>query len=308
MVVEPWTLGLVLLVVIPTGGIVCYGLARYLTNPVRQLRGATHKLANGELSVRVGRRLAKRGDELGDLGRDFDLMAQQLEAQVAGQRRLLRDISHELRSPLARLNVALGLARRQSGSDATPSLDRIERESERLNEMIGQLLTISRLESGAQAIPAETVDLAVIVRGVAEDANFEARARGRRVRLTACEACKLAGVPALLRSAVENVVRNAIRYTAEDTEVEVALRPRMEDGKAMAVVSVRDHGPGLPEAALGEIFRPFYRVGNARDRESGGAGLGLAITDRAVRAHKGSARAVNVADGGLLVEILLPLA
>lgn len=305
-----------------TGGLFCYWLARYLTSPVTKLRAATRELAKGNLSTRVGPTLGKRRDELVSLAADFDVMAEKIQSLVDSQRRLLGDISHELRSPLARLNVALELARQRSGAEATSALERIQREAEILNEMIGQLLALTRLESGADEIVKTEFDLAALVREVAGDADFEARSRDRAVNVEVNESCRVAGNEQLLRRAVENVVRNAVQYTAAGTEVDVKLechaaeeafdektstsRHKAQGSKHGAVITVRDHGAGVPESALAKIFRPFYRVDDARDREAGGVGLGLAIAERAVRLHGGSVVANNAADGGLIVRITLP--
>ncbi len=300
---EPADLILRFLAVLLTGGAVCFWLSRYLTTPLTQLRKASTELAGGDLSTRVGPLLEKRADEFSDLARDFDLMAERIEALVQSQRRLLQDISHELRSPLARLNVSLELARKQSGTDARSSLDRIERESERMNQLIGQLLSLTRLEGDEGLIVTEPVDLGALLSEVCSDADFEARNRQRRVRLTHNEPCVVTGSSELLRSAVENVIRNAVRYTAEDTEVEVTQRQRES---SQVSILVRDRGPGIPEEVLTQIFRPFYRVGDARDRESGGVGLGLSIAERIVRLHGGTIAASNQPAGGLAIEISLP--
>lgn len=296
------------LAVLLTAGLVCYGLARYLVAPVGRLREATRRVAGGDLSARVSPSHGKRRDELAALGRDFDVMAARLETLMGAQRRLLTDISHELRSPLARLSVALGLAQRRAGPEASAHLARIEREAGRLNELIGQLLTLSRWEAGAGAALQEPVDLAALVREVAEDADFEARSQGRTVELTECDACETQGTTTLLRSAFENVVRNAVRHTPEGTSVGVSLTRREDgDGRPEAVLRVRDEGPGVPAESLKEIFRPFYRVDDSRTRETGGAGLGLSITERAVRLHGGAVDASNDPSGGLVVQITLPL-
>ena len=302
------TLGLRLLVILVIGGIFCYWLSRYLTTPLLKLRTTTNELAEGNLGARVSTKLAKRRDEVGQLGRDFNSMAERLESMVKAQQRLLGDISHELRSPLARLGVALGLARQRSGAEANGALDRIERESDNLNEMISQLLTLTRLESGTDGRRRTEVDLTALVHEVAEDADFEARSVNRTVQVVSSDKCSINGVEELLRSAVENVVRNAVRYTPEGTAVEVALRKQNGNGNNFAVISVRDRGKGVPEEALEKIFRPFYRTEDARDRQSGGGtGLGLAITERAVRMHGGSVQATNAAGGGLSIEMSLQL-
>jgi two-component system sensor histidine kinase CpxA len=297
-----------LLVILVIGGIFCFWLARYLTTPLLKLRTTTNELAEGNLGARVADKLTKRRDEIGQLGRDFNGMAERLESMVKAQQRLLGDISHELRSPLARLGVALGLARQRSGAEANGALDRIERESDNLNEMISQLLTLTRLESGTDGRKRGEVDLAALVRDVAEDADFEAHSVNRSVQVVWTERCTINGVEELLRSAVENVIRNAVRFTPEGTAVEVALQRQNGAGDQFAVISVRDHGKGVPEDALERIFRPFYRAEDARDRQSGGGtGLGLAITERAVRMHGGSVVATNAKDGGLSVEMRLKL-
>ncbi|BDV42088.1 two-component sensor histidine kinase [Geotalea uraniireducens] len=287
------------------GGVVCYGLAWRLTAPIRRLRAAAQRLAAGDLSARVGAGSKNKGDEIADLGRDFDRMAERIEALLTSQKRLVRDISHELRSPLARLSVALGLARQHAAPAAENSLDRIEREAERLNEMIGEMLTLTLLEGGKEALGKERVELPALVEEVAADGHFEAEGHGRKVVVTRLESLTVLGDRELLRRALENVVRNAVRYTTAGTAVEIALDSDEQQG---ARIRVRDHGPGVPPGALTSIFRPFYRVADARDRQSGGTGIGLAITERAVSLHGGTVTADNAPDGGLVVEITLPLA
>jgi two-component system sensor histidine kinase CpxA len=301
-----------ILIAIISSGLVCYILARYLTSPIVLLRAATQKLASGDLTARAGLPGTRRHDEMAELMRDFDRMAERLENLVNAQGRLLTDISHELRSPLARLNVALELARQRSGPEAGTALDRIDRETNRLNELIQKLLTIARLEAGDELIEKLPVHLEQIVHEIARDAAFEAQARRCQVEATVVDDCVVIGSPSLLHSAIENVVRNAIRYTQEGTAVQV----RLEQGVAIegdslqgpeAVVRVTDSGPGVPEDALDKLFRPFYRIDDARGRQTGGVGLGLSITDRAVRLHGGTIKVSNRPQGGLMVEIRLPL-
>jgi two-component system sensor histidine kinase CpxA len=317
---RPWDsdhlLHLFMMVLIGAG--FCYWLARYLTAPVTKLRKATNELARGNLSARVGPSLGRRRDELTSLGHDFDVMAEQIESLLKAQRRLLGDISHELRSPLSRLNVALELARQRAGSDAASALTRIGHEAENLNEMIGQLLALTRLETGEHDIVRKSFDLRKLVVEIAEDADFEARGRNKSVRVDANGGCLILGNEELLRRAIENVVRNAVQYTAPGTEVEITLEGGSSNGsqktngdiqgesEAFAEITVRDHGNGVPESALSQLFRPFYRVEDARDRESGGTGLGLAITERAVRLHGGEVMAANAPGGGLSITIKLP--
>jgi two-component system sensor histidine kinase CpxA len=297
-----------LIIAIISSGLVCYILSWYLTKPIVRLRSATRQLAAGDLTARSGAPVTKRRDELAGLMRDFDAMAERLELLVKAQSRLLNDISHELRSPLARLNVALGLARQRAGVESVDMLDRIELEASRLNELIGRLLTLARLEDGEQRVPQTPVPLGELVAGVAQDAEFEAQERHCHVRTVIPEGeWEVRGNDSLLHSAVENVVRNAIRYTQEGSSVEIALTSEKRVSGAEAVLRVSDSGPGVPEDALGKLFEPFYRLDDARGRLTGGVGLGLAITERAVRFHGGKVSAVNRAQGGLMVEIRLPL-
>lgn len=305
---KPQSLLLILGAVVLTSGVVCYALARHLTNPLSRLRTSARQIAEGDLTVRVGTAVRNRHDEMGDLGRDFDFMAERIESLVSAQRRLLQDMSHELRSPLARLHVALGLARQQTDPRADAALDRIEREAERLGELIGALLTLVRLEGGQMVNGKTTVDLAALVQSIAADADFEARSASRQVCVLRCDGCLMIGVPELLHRAIENVVRNAIRYTGENTKVDITLAVGPGDGKSMAVVRVRDRGPGVPDEAIEDIFRPFYRVDDVRNRRTGGVGLGLAIAQQAVRVHGGTISAANVPDGGFVVELRFPLA
>jgi two-component system sensor histidine kinase CpxA len=234
-------------------------------------------------------------------------MAERIEALVDAQQRLLRDISHELRSPLARLNVALELARQRSGENPGNALDRIERESERLNELISELLTLTLLESGTEKIEKAPIDIEDLIESVVEDSNFEARDRNRLVQIITSRKVMVNGSEEMLRRAVENVVRNAIRYTDESTAVEVSLLVQEMDGQQVAVIRVRDHGPGVPEAALSKMFKPFYRVEDDRGRLTGGTGIGLAITERSIQLHGGTITVSNATDRGLAVEMMMPI-
>ncbi len=292
-----------------TAGLLCYLLARYFTSPLVKLRAATRELAAGNLSARVG--ADKRRDEIADLGRDFDVMAERIQTLMDSQQRLLHDISHELRSPLTRLNIALELARESEGEEALWALERIGREADRLNDLISQLLTLARLESVASAKERDSINLKHLVEEIVLDADFEAHSRNRNVRFVVKEDCEIVGNQQLLHSAIENVVRNAVSYTAEGTAVEVSLQCEEEGEDELqtwrAVIRVLDQGIGVPQAALSDIFRPFYRVADARDRQSGGIGLGLSISQRAVQIHGGTVIAVNAPNGGLLVQISLPL-
>lgn len=283
-----------------TAFLLCWILARYLSSPIGKLRQATQKLAAGDLSTRVADQVGNRRDELATLAQDFDLMAERIESLITSQQRLSRDVSHELRSPLARMNVALEIAKQKMNGEAAPQLARIEAESQRLNDMISRLLTLSKLEAGSNDFDRRELNFRSLVEQVAADADFEANAKGRSVRVISAAECKISGSETLIRSAVENVLRNAVRYTREGTEVEVTL----SNGGGRASLRVVDHGTGVPDPELKNLFRPFYRVGEARDRGSGGTGLGLAIAEQAVLAHKGTIKASNTEDG-LMVEIAL---
>lgn len=289
-------------------GLFCYGLARYLAAPVGKIRSAAQRLALGDLSARVEPNRFPRGkDELTRLARDFDTMASRLEGLVTAQNRLLGDVSHELRTPLTRLNLSLELARRGDDVKREAALNRIERESQRLDELIRELLTLSRLENGLPASKLNApLDLAELAHEIAADADFEAHGAGRGVRVQYLGAEKQVmtrGDGELLRRAIENLTRNALRHTFNDTVVEIELRARNGD----LILEVKDRGPGVPPEELEAIFRPFYRVENARERgeTDRGTGLGLAIAERAIRAHGGHIAAMNREGGGLCVAIEL---
>src|ERR1700674_4724039 len=314
--------GLGITIAVITSGLMCYLLAWSMTSPVTRLRKAAQSLAAGDLSARTGAPASGRHDEMTELMRDFDRMAERIEGLVDSQSRLLKDVSHDLRSPLARLSVALGLARQRAASELDPevapelesSLNRIELEADRLNQLIQRLLTISRLESGTDGIRKTKLSLRELVEQVARDAEYENPGRGCRVTSAvnppadAADEFLVEADPDLLRSAVENVVRNATRYTAEGTTVEVRLERQLSATGEEIVVRVLDSGPGVPDEALQKIFEPFYRLDDARNRQTGGAGLGLSIADRAIRLHGGQLRASNRKEGGLEVEIRIPAA
>jgi len=283
------------------GAIFCYFVSRYLTKPVDKLSAAAASIAEGRLDTRVDPSLRNRRDEIADLARNFDRMAERIEALVTGQRNLLGDVSHELRSPLSRLIVALSLVKQGPAEEVAENLDRIGLEARRLDTLIGQLLTLTRIDSGVDRGSPSPFDLTNLVQEVANDGDFEARARSRSVAIGPIAACMVHGFEELLRSAVENVVRNAIRHTGDGTAVEVSLQA----GNSRALLRVRDYGPGVPENMLSEIFLPFRRVANAHPE---GAGLGLAIAERAVNVHRGTIHARNAPGGGLIVEIDVPLA
>lgn len=295
-------LGWQLLSILVLTALVCFILARSFSMPIRRLRNATHRFASGDLSVRVGSSI-KGKNEISALAADFDDMATRIEALVAGQQRLLRDISHELRSPLTRLGIALELARKHAGNaEQEHSLQRIELEGERMNALIGQLLELTRLEHAETATARESVNLRQMLGEIVRDADYEAAERNKEVQLDADE-CTVSAAPELIARALENVIRNAVHYTAAGTGVEVVLRCSGHQ----ALISVADSGPGVPDAELDKLFIPFYRVGEARERHSGGSGIGLAIARRAIELHSGTIQACNRDSGGLLITMVLPL-
>ncbi len=290
-----------ILAVILTAGLFCYGLASYMSSPIAKLRKATQKLADGDLQTRVASQIGTRHDETAKLAQDFDEMAERIETLVSSEKRLTQDISHELRSPLARMSVALELARVKANPETKPLLERLETESQRLNEMISRLLILSKLETRSENFEKNELNLTKIVEQVAADADFEAQAKGKSVQILQNDAVKVFGNENLLRSAVENVLRNAVKYSKDNTKVEVSLKRNSKN----AEITVRDYGDGVPENEIANLFRPFYRVHTARDRKTGGIGLGLAIAERAVNAHDGKIAAKNL-ENGLAVQISLP--
>ena len=283
-----------------------YGVARYLSRPISELRSAASRLAEGDLTARVGGKLADRSDEAAGLVREFDQMADRVADLIDAQRRLIGDISHEIKSPLARLSVALGLARRTAETYAPRQFDRMERELERLSVLAGELLTLAKLDQGPPPASLASVELGAVVERVLADATFESQMRMGDILFHKHDApLHVAGDEDLLRRAIENVVRNAMFYTSPGTKVEIALSSA--DGRT-AELEIRDHGPGVPDEALPHLFEPFYRVDRARTRKTGGAGVGLSICERAVRLHGGKVSARNATPRGLIVEIALPLA
>ncbi|HZL57922.1 MAG TPA: ATP-binding protein [Bryobacteraceae bacterium] len=275
--------------------LLCYGLARQLTSPLRKMQKTIERFGRGDFTARVN---SPRADELGQLGRAVDQMAERIESLLKSQRRLLQDISHELRSPLARLGVAVELAR--GGGDPEIAFNRIEREADRLNMLVGELIQVTRAEGDPAGLSTEPVRLDELVRTIVEDVHIEAERHHIEIDLNVREA-EMEGNPELLRRAIENIVRNAVRYSPENGRVEVSL----SRSGSLFRVAVRDYGAGVPEEALAHIFDPFYRVEKDRGRTSGGVGLGLAIAKRAVELHRGAMRATNQRPG-LLVEIELP--
>ena len=278
------------------------GLAFYLTRPLQHLRDATQRFAEGDLASRVMEKMAGRQDEIVDLAADFDQMAEQVQQLVAGQQRLLNDVSHELRSPLARLQLAVALGRQQP-DQVDSMMDRVEKESKRLDTLVGELLTLSRLEADVESHERDYFDVTGLVTLVCNDASFEAEEQSKAVYFEAGPECLLKGSIELLRRAIENIIRNAVFYTANKTTVQVTLVRQDQE----IVLTVCDEGPGVKEAELSQLFLPFVRIGPEQSSETPGYGLGLAIAARAVALHKGTIVAENRASGGLCITMRLPL-
>lgn len=291
--------GVILFFAILISATVSYFLARTISRPVRKLRSATRSLADGELDSRVEPSVARRKDELGALARDFDGMAASLQKAAGQQIELSRNVSHELRSPLARLKVALEIARQKTGDIA--ELDRIDEESERLNALIGQILSYTRLDS-LQAADKETSSLSDLVAEVAADVNFECESQdvnAQAVRTEIASGIRFHMHMESMRSAVENILRNAVRHTREGSEVLV----RLHRAAGTISIDIVDKGPGVADSDLELLFEPFFRTPGTR---TDGSGLGLAIARRAIESHGGSILASNVHGGGLSVSIALP--
>lgn len=300
-----------LLVAIAVGGVTTFVLVLLFTRPLVRLRTAARELAQGKLNTRVkvatGHPSPFREDEFQALVHDFNHMAGRLESLVSAQQLLLRDVSHELRSPLARLSVALELAREDAEPEMLNHLHRIERETSRLNLLIGQLLTLSSMEAIERAENFESVSLPELILEVIPDAEYEAGQQQTSICFEASNECMVRGNRQLLYRAIENIVRNAVRYTDAGSQVEVRLKIEDDDSGGSAILEVSDHGPGIPESDLEAIFRPFYRVDYARSQDTGGFGVGLAIAERAVKLHNGKLRAFNRAGGGVTIEMRFPL-
>jgi two-component system sensor histidine kinase CpxA len=296
----------ILAIALVVSAAVCFFLARYLASPVDRLRLATRQLAAGDLNVQVLPALKGRQDDLGLLAADLDAMAGRLRQLLEAKQQLLRDVSHELRSPLARMQLALSLARREE-SDAERHLSRIACEADRLEQLIARTLKLVRLERPASALEHVSVDIRELLRNIAADVAIEADAQGCLVHVEAGGGLLVSGDPELLRSAFENVIRNAVRFSPAGAMVGITARRMAGESGDFVEVIVHDHGPGVPEKDLALIFEPFYRVDAARGHgTTGGEGLGLAIAARAVALHGGGIEARNLQIGGLAVSITLP--
>ena len=289
-------------------------LALLLALPIRRLRSAAQQIATGKLDARVAwGHLSERiygfngGDDVARLVQDFNHMAERLQALAEAQRILLRDVSHELRSPLARLTVGLSLARQGASPGTRKHLDRIENETQRLNELIGQILSLSYLETIRQVELPDDISLSELVVDLLQDVEYEAAEGGCAITTMISPGCYLLGDAELLRAGIENIMRNAIRYVPDGGHIHVETTPMERNGKMLSVVRISDNGPGIPEKELGMVLEPFYRADKSRHWQKAGFGIGLAIATRAASVHGGSIHISNRPEGGLTVELCFPL-
>jgi signal transduction histidine kinase len=292
-----WTLFPYYLLVISATGILCWLAAVGVVSPIRKMTTTVDRFGKGDLSARVN---LQRHDEIGDLARSFNGMADRLQTLVVSERRLLEDISHELRSPLTRLKFALRLAR--AAADPNTAFDRVQREVDRITSLVSEIVELTRIEGDPLAQKNEVLSIGEILNETVSECRFEAEIRGCSIQLQGHLSGQVSGDRELLRRVIENVLRNAIRYSPQKAVVDVVLTQSAKT----ATITIRDYGPGVPAEALSRIFKPFFRVEEARDAESGGMGLGLSIAKRAVKLHHGEITAQNVGPG-LRVQIVIPL-
>ena len=299
----PYTISLILLVTL-----LCFALAYHIASPIHSIQSTARRVAQGDLKARVPASVTRRFDELAALAKDFDSMVGRLDLLIQSQKNLLNSVSHELRSPLARINLSVALLKKRYSADADDMFQRLDRDVARIDMLMGQLLTLSRLEAGLSSAERDDVNFAQLVEETAADCNFEAGASGKSVSLRTRHAITLENAdPHALRSACENIIRNAVRFTRPGTNVEVVLEIDWSTSEPLVLLSVRDHGPGVPKESLEAIFQPFYRIsGDAEGTD--GNGLGLAIASEAIRLHRGTISAANLQPTGLEITIRLPIA
>ncbi|MBA2648016.1 MAG: HAMP domain-containing protein [Legionella sp.] len=302
----PWA-GLTLRLLLATfiSGLICYFLSLYLTQPLRSLGLAAKSIATGNFGTRVGHLRGHNKDEIGALSDEFDSMAEQLEALIRSKDRLLQDISHELRSPLTRLNIAIELGRQKTNHLADTEFNRMELECLRLNALIGEILDFARLDKSTAGLQLSTVNLTELISGIIQDANYESGENHNHVKQGITEPCQIKADARLIHRAIENIVRNALHYSPADKDIIISMKHNAS--KDSIFIDIRDCGPGVPNSQLTNIFNPFYRVDTSRAKKTGGFGLGLAIAARAIHLHRGDIKASNNTEGGLLVRISLPI-
>jgi two-component system sensor histidine kinase CpxA len=301
----PWAgLTIRLALAIFISGLICYLLSIYLTKPLRSLGMAAKSIATGKLYTRVGHFRGHNKDEIAELSKDFDSMAEQLENLVSSKERLLQDISHELRSPIARLNIAIELGRNKTKHLADNEFSRMELECSRLNALIGEILDFARLEKSTTDLHLTKTDIPELLTDIIFDANYEFVNETPRILAGTIEPCKINIDKRLIHRAIENTVRNALHYSPVDQKVYICLQ--YNEKRDHIYIDIKDNGPGVPEDQLEKIFNPFYRVDSSRTKKTGGYGLGLAIAFRAVTLNHGQITAKNIDGGGFLVRIILP--
>ena len=301
LVMIPGARGLLITFMVLVSAAVSAILARFVVLPVRRLQLAGQQVADGDLSVRVAPTVGKRTDDIARLAQDFDVMTERVDALLQSQQRLMRDVSHELRSPLARLQALLSIARQTANAAGEEQIDRMESELERLDELIGEILAFTRLEAKA-VVERHPTDVADLVQNIVDDASLEGQADRKEIVLQGPERLVVNLDSGLVQSAVENVVRNALKYTAEGTTVAVKV---IDESNVIRIV-IDDHGPGVPKEVIDKIFEPFFRVEESRVTRSGTGGIGLAIAERSIRLHGGAVTASNRDGGGLRVELAIP--
>jgi signal transduction histidine kinase len=284
------------LLVVGASILLCWLAAAYVVSPLRRIAAGIRRFGEGDLSLRLQ---VQRSDEIGTLARAFNSMAERIQTLFLSEQRLLADVSHELRSPLARLHFSIKLAR--TAADRDVALDRVKRDVDRLSTLVTSLVEMARAEGGPASYGLEDVNVNDLLAETIRDCSVEIEARGGRIDLSSQPGVKVVGNPELLRRAVENVLRNAIRHSPQNSVIDVDLGLRRQT----VTIAIRDYGPGIPEEFLERIFDSFFRTQEARDSDSGGVGLGLSIAKRAVQIHRGVIRAQN-AKPGLRVEIELP--
>ena len=295
----------VLLTTLTVSSLFCLLLSAYLVAPIRNLQTAVRRVARGDFDTIVSPQVTRRKDEIGQLGNDFNIMSQKLNDLVGAQKRLLMDVSHELRSPLTRLQIALALARKKT-HDTDPEHDRIELEIGRLDRLIGQVIQWSRLDNRLAGEEKQWMELSALIADLIADTHYEAESQDKEVQLVQSVFCHFKGNASILSSAIENIIRNAIRFAPANTTIAVSMFLRTEGEKRFMQIMIEDHGPGVPEESLEMLFNPFYRVDETRGQKNNGSGLGMAIAHRAAEWHQGRIWAEN-RDPGLKVTFELPL-
>jgi signal transduction histidine kinase len=282
-------------------------LAYHIAAPIHSIQSTARRVATGDLSARVPALVSRRHDELAALAVDFDSMVDRLEILIRTQKNLLSSVSHEIRSPLARITLRLAILKKKWFGNSQDMLHQLESDVERIDLLISQLLTLSRFEAGLSSAEREDVSISQILEEVTADGDFEAKSAGKSVRLHANGSAYLEDAdPHALRSAFENIIRNAIRFSPPNTNIDVSLKINADSPKSSILISVRDHGPGVPEESLQAIFQPFVQLANNEPSGESHNGLGLAIASEAIRMHGGAITAINLPEGGLEVRVKLP--